>query len=109
VVPAAHGTGVGAALMVALLQVARGEGVSAVLLEYVDGNDRAAAFYRDKASANSAGSRGWPDIVWVCRSLAETGEWTARPPHLNAVLTGLVGRSVRFSAVATAEKREFPR
>lgn len=73
VLPAAHGTGVGAALLDALVQAARDGGASAVALEYVDGNARAAGFYRRhgfaETSREPSAQPGWPDTVWLRREL----------------------------------------
>ena len=66
VVPEAQGTGAGTALIAALLERAPGR---AVRLEYVDGNDRAAQFYRRRGFAElrrePAERPGWPETVWM--------------------------------------------
>lgn len=72
VLPHAQGTGVGSALMAALLGKAP---VGApVRLQYVEGNERAAAFYATKGFTivgREAGEQpGWPRSVWVERGSA---------------------------------------
>ncbi|MFI5897757.1 GNAT family N-acetyltransferase [Actinoplanes sp. NPDC051513] len=66
VVPESQGTGAGSALISALLERAPGR---PVLLEYVDGNDRAARFYDRRGFTEvrrDPGERpGWPDTVWM--------------------------------------------
>jgi GNAT superfamily N-acetyltransferase len=66
VVPESQGTGAGSALIAALLDRAPGRPVR---LEYVDGNDRAAGFYRRRGFTElrrePGGQPGWPDTVWL--------------------------------------------
>jgi GNAT superfamily N-acetyltransferase len=73
VVPEAQGTGAGSALLAALIEKARGR-AREVRLEYVDGNDRAAAFYTAQGFRETgrepATEPGWPDFVWVSRPVA---------------------------------------
>ena len=69
VVPAAQGTGAGSALLRELVALAGG---ATVALEYLDGNDRAAAFY-ERQGFREVGRRppeveGWPETVWMERS-----------------------------------------
>ncbi|GGN98347.1 N-acetyltransferase [Actinoplanes lobatus] len=67
-VPEVQGTGVGAALITELMEVAGG---LPVRLEYTDGNARAAGFYARhgfveiRREAND--QPGWPDAVWLER------------------------------------------
>jgi len=72
--PDAHGTGLGSALLAQLRAVAPPE-TKAVQLEYVAGNEQAAAFYRRKGfrEIGTAPSEhpGWPGTVWMERQLAE--------------------------------------
>jgi GNAT superfamily N-acetyltransferase len=72
VVPDAHGTGVGAALLQGLID-ALPAGTAAVQLEYVDGNARAERFYRKQGFAEirrDPGERkGWPQLVWMEKPL----------------------------------------
>lgn len=73
VLPQAQGSGVGSALLKALLnRIPAGTG--SVQLEYVDGNERAAAFYTAKGFTElrrEPGERpGWPETVWVERQVA---------------------------------------
>lgn len=67
VLPAHQGVGAGHALMARLLAEA-GDGRE-VLLEYTDGNEGAATFYRRHGFAelrrDRAGTPGWPDRVWM--------------------------------------------
>lgn len=72
VLPDTQGTGVGRALLEQLVSAVppdRGR----VILEYVDGNDRAATFYArqgfTEVEREPADHPGWPAIVWVERSL----------------------------------------
>lgn len=46
VLPETQGSGVGSALMAAVFERLRDQGADRLRLEYLDGNDRAAAFYR---------------------------------------------------------------
>ncbi|MFC7278858.1 GNAT family N-acetyltransferase [Paractinoplanes rhizophilus] len=66
VVPESQGTGAGTALINALIDRAPGRPVR---LEYVDGNARAAGFYRRLGFTElrrDPGERpGWPDTVWM--------------------------------------------
>ena len=69
VLPDCQGSGAGHALMARLLAEApRGR---AVLLEYSDGNDRAARFYRRhgfvELRRDAPQSTGWPAQVWMIR------------------------------------------
>ena len=68
VLPAAQGAGAGSALMSALAGRAPGRPVP---LEYVDGNARAARFYRARGFTEirrEPGERpGWPETVWMER------------------------------------------
>ncbi|MQY15558.1 hypothetical protein SRB5_57410 [Streptomyces sp. RB5] len=48
VLPECHGTGVGSALLAAVVARLRAAGATRLRLEYLDGNERAAAFYRAK-------------------------------------------------------------
>lgn len=70
VLPEAHGTGTGAALMEGLVAAAR-ECAGAVRLEYVDGNARAARFYRKQGFAPlqdpPPATPGHPATVWMER------------------------------------------
>jgi ribosomal protein S18 acetylase RimI-like enzyme len=72
VVPDAHGTGVGTALLQGLID-ALPAGTPAVQLEYVDGNARAERFYRKQGFVEirrDPGERsGWPQIVWMEKPL----------------------------------------
>ncbi len=73
VLPQVQGSGVGSALLTALLnRVPAGAG--SVQLEYLDGNKRAAAFYTANGFTElrrEPGERpGWPDTVWVERQVA---------------------------------------
>jgi len=69
VVPAAQGTGAGSALIRELVALAGG---ATVTLEYVDGNDRAAAFYQRhgfrEVRRQPPEEAGWPETVWMERS-----------------------------------------
>lgn len=64
--PRAQGTGVGRLLLEELL--ARAEGCP-VALEHIDGNDRAAAFYRRHGFVEERREPDppWPDRVWLIR------------------------------------------
>lgn len=66
--PEAQGTGVGGALMDALLEALPPDR-DAVTIEYLDGNDRAAAFYAPKGFAVTGRSpdetAGFPDQIWA--------------------------------------------
>ncbi|KQW52972.1 hypothetical protein ASC77_01305 [Nocardioides sp. Root1257] len=66
VVPAAQGTGAGSALLRALVGLADG---ATVTLEYVDGNDRAAAFYARQGFVEVRREApqvdGGPATVWM--------------------------------------------
>src|SRR5215469_6219809 len=68
VLPQVQGSGVGSALMTALLNSVPA-GTRSVQLEYLDGNERAAAFYAAKGFTElrrePPESPGWPDTVWV--------------------------------------------
>ena len=72
VLPSHQGTGVGSRLLASLVRRVPRER-AAVALEYVDGNDRAAAFYARhgfvEVRRQPADEPGWPDQVWVQRSL----------------------------------------
>lgn len=68
--PDAQGTGVGGALMdglLAALPVDR----DTVAIEYLDGNDRAAAFYARRGfvvtGRSPSGTPGFPDQIWASR------------------------------------------
>jgi GNAT superfamily N-acetyltransferase len=67
VLPRAQGAGVGSALLTALLGEVPDGGRAR--LEYVDGNERAAAFYAARGFAElhrEPGERpGWPESVWM--------------------------------------------
>src|SRR4051794_38835152 len=71
--PDAHGTGLGSALLEQLLAAAPPD-AAAVQLEYVAGNEQAAAFYQHKGfreiGTEPAARPGWPGTVWVERQLA---------------------------------------
>ena len=73
VLPEVQGTGVGSALMTALIARVP-PGTPRVRLEYADGNDRTARFYASKQFTEirrEPGERpGWPVTVWVERTLA---------------------------------------
>jgi ribosomal protein S18 acetylase RimI-like enzyme len=73
VLPHLQGSGIGSALLTELVDRAPG-GTESVRLEYVDGNDRAAAFYRAKGFTElrrEPGEQpGWPETVWVERRVA---------------------------------------
>lgn len=68
VLPEHHGVGAGHALIMRLLAEARDRDV---LLEYVDGNARAAEFYRRhgfvELRRETPAAEGWPDEVWMVR------------------------------------------
>jgi GNAT superfamily N-acetyltransferase len=64
VVPTAQSGGVGSALLTALITLA---GDHPVRLEYVAGNDRAAAFYARHGFMELRREPGPPDLVWVER------------------------------------------
>ena len=72
VVPAAQGLGAGSALIRALVELAAG---ATVTLEYVDGNDRAAAFYARhgfrEVRRQPPAHDGWPETVWMELPAAE--------------------------------------
>ena len=69
VVPAAQGSGAGSALLRELVRLA---GDVTVTLEYVDGNDRAAAFYERQGfrevRRQAPQVAGGPDTVWMERA-----------------------------------------
>ncbi|MEV0268323.1 GNAT family N-acetyltransferase [Hamadaea sp. NPDC050747] len=70
VLPETQGTGVGSALMAAVFDRVRGQGADRVRLEYLDGNDRAAAFYRAQGfreigRTTDPDHPGLPDDVWM--------------------------------------------
>jgi len=71
--PSTQGTGLGSALLAQLIAAAPLDATS-VRLEYVAGNEPAAAFYRAKGFleiGTEPGERaGWPGTVWVERDLA---------------------------------------
>ncbi|HEX6922086.1 MAG TPA: GNAT family N-acetyltransferase [Actinomycetes bacterium] len=73
VVPDQQGAGTGSALMTSLLELVPSS-ATAVRLEYVDGNDRAARFYARhgfREIGREPGERpGWPMCVWLERPLA---------------------------------------
>lgn len=73
VLPQVQGSGVGSALLTALLNHVPA-GTESVQLEYLDGNERAAAFYAAKGFTEvrrEPGERpGWPAAVWVQRRMA---------------------------------------
>ena len=72
VLPQVQGSGAGSALMTALLNSVPA-GTRSVRLEYLDGNERAAAFYAAKGFTElrrePAERPGWPDAVWVERRM----------------------------------------
>jgi len=73
VLPQAQRSGVGSALMTALLdRVPAGTG--SVQLEYLDGNEPAAAFYAARGFTElrrePAERPGWPDTVWAERRMS---------------------------------------
>lgn len=74
VVPEAQGTGAGSALLSALLDRVRGRAAE-VRLEYVDGNERAAAFYAAHGFLETRREAdehpGWPDTVWATLQFAD--------------------------------------
>ncbi len=69
VLPEHHGAGVGHALMDGLL--AQAPPGADVILEYTDGNERAATFYRrhgfTELRRESPEQAGWPEQVWMIR------------------------------------------
>jgi len=71
-----RGTGVGTALLDALLERIP-DSADGVRLEYADGNDRAARFYARRGfveTGREPGERsGWPDTVWVRKGLSGAG------------------------------------
>jgi len=71
--PDAHGAGLGSALLEQLLAAAPSDATT-VQLEYVAGNEQAAAFYRRKGfreiGTEPSDHPGWPGTVWVERQLA---------------------------------------
>jgi GNAT superfamily N-acetyltransferase len=72
VLPTAQGAGAGSALIRGLLDLAGG---ARVTLEYVDGNERAAAFYAHhgfrEVRREPPAAPGWPATVWVERPASE--------------------------------------
>jgi ribosomal protein S18 acetylase RimI-like enzyme len=82
VLPDAHGTGVGAALLHSLID-ALPAGTAAVRLEYVDGNVRAERFYRKQGFVefrrDPGEQSGWPQIVWMEKLLSASAP--TRPPR----------------------------
>jgi GNAT superfamily N-acetyltransferase len=72
VLPRVQHSGVGSALLAALFDQVPA-GTASVRLEYVEGNERAAAFYAAKGFSEirrePGGQPGWPDTVWVERQL----------------------------------------
>jgi ribosomal protein S18 acetylase RimI-like enzyme len=72
VLPSAQGLGAGSALLGELVRLAEGRTVT---LEYVDGNDRAAAFYERQGFVEvrrqAAESAGLPETVWMEHPAAE--------------------------------------
>jgi ribosomal protein S18 acetylase RimI-like enzyme len=70
VLPDHHGTGAGHALLEALLREAPSD-ADGVTLEYTDGNEKAAGFYRRHGFVewrrDPAEKPGWPDQVWMIR------------------------------------------
>lgn len=68
VVPGYHGRGIGKMLMTRLLRDAP-SGSAGVVLEYIDGNDRAASFYRGQGFTElrreDGDVAGWPQTVWM--------------------------------------------
>ena len=72
VLPSKHGGGVGSALLEQLVARVSAER-SVVALEYVDGNERAGAFYARhgfvETSREPGEQPGWPEVVWVERRL----------------------------------------
>lgn len=73
VLPQVQGSGVGSALLTALLNHIP-VGTGSVQLEYLDGNERAAAFYAANGFTELRREPGkrpeWPDTVWVERRVA---------------------------------------
>jgi GNAT superfamily N-acetyltransferase len=71
VLPNHHGAGAGHALLEALLQQAP-PNADGVTLEYTDGNDKAATFYRrhgfTELRRDPPEQAGWPEQVWMIRS-----------------------------------------
>jgi ribosomal protein S18 acetylase RimI-like enzyme len=74
VLPTSQGTGAGRALIEALIALVPADR-GAVLLEYTDGNERAAAFYRRNGFVelrrDPPEQEGWPDQVWMTRNVAD--------------------------------------
>ena len=74
VLPEAQGSGAGSALLAALLDRAP-TGAKSVRLEYLDGNEKAAAFYAARGFTElrrEPGERpGWPETVWVERPVID--------------------------------------
>jgi GNAT superfamily N-acetyltransferase len=70
VLPSHHGAGAGHALMEALLDQAPPD-ADGVALEYTDGNETAATFYRrhgfTELRRDPPEQAGWPDQVWMIR------------------------------------------
>lgn len=73
VLPHLQGSGIGSALLAELLNRAPA-GTESVRLEYVDGNERAAAFYAAKGFTELRREPGeqpeWPETVWMERRVA---------------------------------------
>jgi GNAT superfamily N-acetyltransferase len=74
VLPSQHGGGVGSALLEQLVAAAPMDR-DVVALEYVDGNERAGAFYARhgfvETSREPGEHPGWPEVVWVERRLGQ--------------------------------------
>lgn len=72
VVPAAHGSGAGGALLHAAVDEARLRGLARVRLAHMDGNDKAHAFYEHhgfRETHREPDELGGPGAVWMALSL----------------------------------------
>ncbi len=68
VMPDQQGAGCGSALLAHVIDAARADGETAIRLEYLDGNERAARFYAAKGFrevSREPDRDGGPDRVWV--------------------------------------------
>ncbi|MDQ2756616.1 MAG: GNAT family N-acetyltransferase [Actinomycetota bacterium] len=83
VLPQAQGHGAGGALMRAVLAAAS-ETYDEIRLAYLDGNERAASFYRHYGFVEierESGGTGIPDQVWLSRALVQP-TFVTPPPAL---------------------------